>query len=75
MKYNITFASDLTIKGAGIKEMEGAKRRILGNGNYQQGTAIIIKMFWWRNVNLCEWNVNLCEWNVTAKLMSTYKNR
>ena len=75
MKYNITFASDLTIKGAGIKEMEGAKRRFLGNGNYQQGTAIIIKMFWWRNVNLCEWNVNLCEWNVTAKLMSTYKNR
>ena len=40
MKYNITFASDLTIKGAGIKEMEGAKRRFLGNGNYQQGTAI-----------------------------------
>ena len=68
MKYNITFASDLTIKGAGIKEMEGARRRFLGNGNYQQGTAIIIKMFWWRNVNLCEWNV-------TAKLMSTYKNR
>ena len=58
MKYNITFASDLTIKGAGIKEMEGARRRFLGNGNYQQGTAIIIKMFWWRNVNLCEWNVN-----------------
>ena len=75
MKYNITFASDLTIKGAGIKEMEGAKRRFLGNSNYQQGTAIIIKIFWWRNVNLCEWNVNLCEWNVTAKLMSTYKNR
>ena len=46
MKYNITFASDLTIKGAGIKEMEGAKRRFLGNGNYQQGTAIIIKIFW-----------------------------
>ena len=58
MKYNITFASDLTIKGAGIKEMEGARRRFLGNGNYQQGTAIIIKMFWGRNVNLCEWNVN-----------------
>ena len=55
--------------------MEGARRRFLGNGNYQQGTAIIIKIFWWRNVNLCEWNVNLCEWNVTAKLMSTYKNR
>ena len=30
MKYNITFASDLTIKGAGIKEMEGAKRRFFG---------------------------------------------
>ena len=30
----------------------------MGNSNYQQGTAIIIKMFWWRNVNLCEWNVN-----------------
>ena len=58
MKYNITFASDLTIKGAGIKEMEGARRRFLGNGNDQQGTAIIIKIFWWRNVNLCEWNVN-----------------
>ena len=64
--------------------MEGAKRRFLGNrhceadelaNNDQQGTAIIIKIFWWRNVNLCEWNVNLCEWNVTAKLMSTYKNR
>ena len=38
--------------------MEGARRRFLGNGNYQQGTAIIIKMFWWRNANLCEWNVN-----------------
>ena len=36
MKYNITFASDLTIKGAGIKEMEGAKRRFLGNSNCQQ---------------------------------------
>ena len=67
MKYNITFASDLTIKGAGIKEMEGAKRRFLGNrhceadelaNNDQQGTAIIMKIFWWRNVNLCEWNVN-----------------
>ena len=67
MKYNITFASDLTIKGAGIKEMEGAKRRFLGNGNYQQGTAI--------KKNILEGNANLCEWNVTAKLMSTYKNR
>ena len=36
MKYNITFASDLTIKGAGIKEMEGAKRRFLGNSKCQQ---------------------------------------
>ena len=26
--------------------MEGARRRFLGNGNYQQGTAIIIKIFW-----------------------------
>ena len=26
--------------------MEGANRRFLGNGNYQQGTAIIIKIFW-----------------------------
>ena len=68
MKYNITFASDLTIKGAGIKEMEGAKRRFLGNSNDQQGTAIIIKIFCWGNANLCEWNV-------TAKLMSSYKNR
>ena len=34
--------------------MEGAKRRFLGNGNYQQGTAIIIKIFWWRNVNCRE---------------------
>ena len=60
-----------------MKEMEGAKRRFLGNrhceadelaNNDQQGTAIIIKIFWWRNANLCEWNV-------TAKLMSTYKNR
>ena len=67
MKYNITFASDLTIKGAGIKEMEGAKRRFLGNrhceadelaNNDQQGTAIIIKIFWWRNVNCRELNVN-----------------
>ena len=47
--------------------MEGARRRFLGNrhceadelaNNDQQGTAIIIKIFWWRNVNLCEWNVN-----------------
>ena len=26
--------------------MEGARRRFLGNGNDQQGTAIIIKIFW-----------------------------
>ena len=67
MKYNITFASDFIIKGEGIKEMEGAKRRFLVNrhceadelaNNDQQETAIIIKIFWWRNVNLCEWNVN-----------------
>ena len=61
--------------------MERKLKKIGPQGGRGWGTAMISKgqqlkkKFWWRNVNLCEWNVNLCEWNVTAKLMSTYKNR